>query len=241
MKLFDDMTNGATAGFQYSGVRPETLGATAYTLVTVVLDITGSLESFSALLLKLEKMVVEACKKSPRSECILLRIIHFNNKVIEIHGFVPLSQINTQSYVEPSCSGLTALIDATYSAIWGTNEYARALSDQEYLANGLIVVVTDGDDNISSTNIRCLKDEMRRGIGDEHLESMRSILIGINATPPLHDKLMQFQLDAGIDQYIDGGDATPSNIAKMANFISQSVSTQSQSLGTGGPSKLLTF
>jgi hypothetical protein len=37
------------------------------------------------------------------------------------------------------------------------------------------------------------------------------------------------------------GDATPGKLAKLANFVSQSVSSQSQSLGSGDASQVLTF
>ena len=37
--------------------------------------------------------------------------------------------------------------------------------------------------------------------------------------------------------HIDVGDATPRKLAKLAAFVSQSISSQSQALGTGGPSQ----
>ena len=40
-----------------------------------------------------------------------------------------------------------------------------------------------------------------------------------------------------ISQYIDAGAATKGKLAKLADFVSQSVSSQSQALGTGGPSQ----
>ena len=72
MKLFEDnTTQGTVNGFSFSGVRPETLGASEYTLVTLVLDKTGSVASFADALFKVKKTVVEACRKSPRSDYLL--------------------------------------------------------------------------------------------------------------------------------------------------------------------------
>jgi hypothetical protein len=48
--------------------------------------------------------------------------------------------------------------------------------------------------------------------------------------------LQSFVNDAKIDNYITIGDANANSLAKLARFISQSVSSQSQSVGTGGPS-----
>ena len=38
---------------------------------------------------------------------------------------------------------------------------------------------------------------------------------------------------------MDIGDATPGKLAKLANFVSESVSSQSQALGSGAPSETL--
>jgi hypothetical protein len=53
--------------------------------------------------------------------------------------------------------------------------------------------------------------------------------------------LERFQKEAGIDQFVDIGDATPQKLAKLANFVSQSISSQSQALGTGAASQQLQF
>ena len=53
--------------------------------------------------------------------------------------------------------------------------------------------------------------------------------------------LQGFTAQAGVDQYVDVADATPGTLAKLARFVSHSISSQSQSLGTGGPSLALVF
>lgn len=75
----------------------------------------------------------------------------------------------------------------------------------------------------------------------EHLESIKVILIGVGEDTYVKTYLDDLTRDANIDQYIWVGDATPNSLAKMADFISKSVSSASQSLGTGGPSQNLTF
>ena len=126
MKLFDDTTTqGNVNGFGFSAVRPETLGSTEYTLVTLVLDKTGSVASFADKLFEVKKTVVEACRKSPRAEFLLLRTLEFNSRVDEVHGFKPLSDIDPASYAVPACGGMTALIDATYAAVSATNAYGK--------------------------------------------------------------------------------------------------------------------
>jgi hypothetical protein len=53
--------------------------------------------------------------------------------------------------------------------------------------------------------------------------------------------LENFRINAGLDEYISIGDATAGKLAKLAQFVSQSVSSQSQALGTGGASQPVSF
>lgn len=242
MKLFDDkpVNMGNVGGFGFSAVRPETLGSTEYTLVTLVLDKTGSVTSFADDLFRIKNAIVEACKKSPRCDYLLLRLVEFNSQVDEVHGFKPLAEVDTAAYQTPICGGMTALNDATFSAVVATNAFAKTLADQDYLANAIVVVVTDGDDNHSRTRASDVAAEIKKGISGEHLESLRTVLVGVNASQ-CRSALESFQREAGIDQYVDVADATPQKLARLAEFVSRSISAQSQSLGTGGPSQALTF
>jgi hypothetical protein len=49
--------------------------------------------------------------------------------------------------------------------------------------------------------------------------------------------LESFRKEAALDEYISVGDVTEGKLAKLAQFISQSVSSQSRALGSGGPSQ----
>ncbi len=73
-------------------------------------------------------------------------------------------------------------------------------------------------------------------ISGEIVESMVTVLVGVNASEYKYE-LDNFYQEAGLTQYIDAGEATKGKLAKLAEFVSQSISSQSQSLGTGGPSQ----
>jgi uncharacterized protein YegL len=107
--------------------------------------------------------------------------------------------------------------------------------DQEFLANGIVFIITDGDDNASSATMRMIRDEMDRATKGEEIESLIGILIGVNATN-YAPELAKFAATSGL-KFVDIGDATAGKLAKLADFVSQSVSSQSQALGTGGPSQ----
>lgn len=230
---------GGTQAFQFSATRIDHLGATEYTLVTAAVDVTGSVQGFADELRNCLIAAVESCKKSPRSNNLLLRVILFSsslkNGVEEIHGFKPLAEIDPQKYPTFDPNGMTPLYDAAFSAVGATNAYAKKLMDQDFLANGIVFVITDGDDNTSSTTAKMVKDEMDRGARGEEIESLIGVLVAINAAQ-FKAKLESFAKTTGM-KYIDAGDATKGKLAKLAEFVSQSVSSQSQSIGTGGPSQ----
>lgn len=231
---------GGMQAFQFSGKRIEHLGATEYTLATIAVDVTGSVAGFSGELRNALVAAVESCKKSPRANNLLLRVVLFStsmkpNGIEEIHGFKPLGEVIVGDYPTLNPYGATNLYDATYSAVGATNAYAKTLMDQEFLANGIVIVITDGDDNASSATLSMVRAEIERGTKAESIESLIPILVGINASQYTH-KLNTMAVDVGM-KFLDAGDATPGKLAKLAEFVSQSVSSQSQSLGTGGPSQ----
>ncbi len=234
---------GGRGGFAFTGLRFDKLGATEYTLVTIGVDVTGSVESFEAELLKALRASVDACKKSPSSDKILIRVIYFSDKfhggVMEVHGFQPLTAIDVTKYPPLNPGGSTPLCDAVYSALGATNAYGKQLRDNDFGVNGIVFVITDGGENSSIATMAMVKKEQKDAIAGEKLESMISVLVGINDAGA-QAELQRFQKDAGMTQYLSVGNATPQRLAKLAAFVSQSVSSQSQALGTGGPSKTIT-
>jgi len=227
------------SNFSFQGARIDSLGATEYTLVTIAVDVTGSTESFAADLHKMLITAVEACKKSPRSDNLLLRVITFSTAVggvAELHGFTPLAQIDPSTYPAFQPDGGTPLNDAAYSSIGAMVEYGEELMKSDFLVNGIGFIITDGDDNRSTTSPQMIKKLIEKATKGEKLESLVTVLIGINAGQ-YQRELDGFKTQAGLSQYIDMGDVTKGKLAKLAGFVSQSVSSQSQALGTGGPSQ----
>jgi len=241
MNANDDMKQHKLAGnFTFSGTRLDKLGATEYTLATIAVDESGSTSGFKDELRGVLESAVSACKKSPRSDNLLLRVVYFGdsypNGVKEVHGFKPLAEIDPTQYPEINPGGGTPLCDATYSAVGAMNKYGAELKAQDFDANGIAFVITDGGENASVATMNMVKKELELSVTGEMLESMVSVLVGINASQCIH-LLQDFQKKTGITQFIDAGDATPSKLAKLAAFIDQSISSQSQALGTGGPSQ----
>ncbi len=234
--------------FTFSATRPEKLGASEYTLVTLVVDVTGSVRDFAALLLEMIKTVIKACKSNDFSENLLVRLILFNTTVMEVHGFIKVNDINEDDYDELKPTGMTALFDAAYSGIGATVKYAADLSAQHYDTNGAVYIITDGDDNRSKITESLINEQIVKARTGEAMDSLITILIGIfdpkddpRQVSRIKGLLEDFQRKAGLDQYVHAGEATPNNLAKLGNLISESVSSQSQNLQTGQTSQPMAF
>jgi hypothetical protein len=229
--------------FGYSAARITDLGASEYTLVTIVCDVSGSVDGFRREMEKALKEIVKACRYSPRADNLMLRLLTFSNLMGEVHGFKPLPECKEDDY--GGClntGGSTALFDATANAVSATHDYGKRLAASDFSTNAIVVVITDGMDNASAQGAVSVKKVLARAVNDEALESMVSILIGVNmAEQAVADALDKFRQEAGLTQFVALADASYKTLAKLAQFVSKSISSQSQALGTGGPSKPLTF
>lgn len=230
--------------FGYTGTRLADLtGATEYTLCTIVLDESGSTEFFKRDMEKCIQEIVKACRYSPRADNLMLRLVAFGTNYREIHGFKLLQSCNPDDY--DGCyhsAGSTALYDSACDAIEATKDYAKQLSDNEYLCNACVFVLTDGDDNASKFNANNVKDSLAKCVSSETLESLVSVLVGVNIQSSVIQKFLEdFHKIAGFTQFVELKDASEKTLAKLAAFVSKSISSQSQALGTQAPSQSLTF
>jgi uncharacterized protein YegL len=229
--------------FGFSAVHVDSLAASGYTLVTIVCDRSGSTSGFQKEMESALKEVIKACQSSPRADNLLMRVITFDNTHSEFHGFKMLESINLGDYdgsLNPG--GSTALFDAMINGIEGTNNYAKQLAQQDFDVNAILFFITDGDDNASTYGINQIKDALGHSVRSEDLESMVTILLGVNVKEQhFKNRLETVHKDCGLTQFEFLENASAKTLAKLANFVSQSISSQSQALGSGGPSKSINF
>ncbi len=228
-------------GFQFSATKIENLGATEYTLFGLAVDTSGSLSGFDSELEACLKSVVESCQRSPRADNLMARVLTFSSRAEEVHGYKPLADCHLGSYSgKTRTGGSTCLYDTSVDLIDSMSVYGKALLAQDYATNGIVCVVTDGIDECSTLTAKEVKAAIGRAMQSESLESLVTILIGVNVqSAHVGQYLQRFKDEAGFTQYVEAKDATPKTLAKLAGFISKSVSSQSQSLGTKAPSQPL--
>ena len=243
-KLTDNLETFKLPGsYGFSATGLDNLGSSEYTLVSLVVDESGSVSYFRKEMIDAIKAVVKACRYSPRADNLMIRLVTFSNTLSEIHGFKLLSNCNEADYDNLlNAGGATALFDACVNSIDATSAYGKTLTDSDFSVNGIVVVITDGEDNQSSSTLNSVKDSLSKVLSSETLESLVSILIGVNVTSSsVSSALNELNTKAGFSQYVEIGNADGKTLAKLAQFVSKSISSQSQALGTGGPSKSLTF
>lgn len=247
MPLFNDATmqqQALPAGqYGFSATRLDDLGATEYTLVTIVCDASPSVSPFVRDMERALAEIVKACKFSPRADNLMIRLVTFATDMHETHGFKLLEQCNPGDYKNIlRTSGGTALYDAAENAISAVTTYGRQLSDADFATNGIVFVITDGEDNASKLSIRSVRDALAGATQSESLESLISILIGVNVQDAqIGAYLQDFKNEAGFTQYVELDKADAKALAKLADFVSRSISAQSKALGSGGSSQILTF
>jgi len=101
-------------------------------------------------------------------------------------------------------------------------------------------------DNRSSMSPRSIKEKVEDAMAKEEIESSVTVLVALHdpqqrMQDEIKKALDRFHKDANLSQFVDIGDATAGKLANLANFVSESVSSQSQALGTGAPSQTLNF
>jgi uncharacterized protein YegL len=239
-KLNDATMENVNVGhFGFSAVRNDQLGASEYTLATIVVDASGSVGNFQAELEKCLQEVIKALQYSPRADNLMVRLIKFASKHEEVHGFKLLENCQLNDYANIlHCGGSTACFDSCIDAIEGIKNYATQLNSNDIDVNGIVIVITDGEDNVSKFGAQAVGSAKEACLKEEALESILTVLIGVNAAS-LTKYLTSFETDGKFDQKVLLKDASASTLAKLNGFISKSISSQSQSLGTGGPSQVI--
>ena len=113
-----------TGNFGFSAERIANLGSCEYTLVSIIVDDSGSVASFKDDMVKCVKEAVKACQLSPRADYLMVRLVSFDQNLKEVHGFKLLSSINLTDYDGMlHCGGMTSLYDAAANGVQATSTY----------------------------------------------------------------------------------------------------------------------
>src|SRR5688572_12365477 len=97
--------------FSFSGADINSLESTEYTLFGLCLDSSVSLQGHQQQLKEALKTSIQSCQKSPRSDNLMIRVVEFDVKPRETHGFKELNKCALSDYdnLLSQLGGATAL------------------------------------------------------------------------------------------------------------------------------------
>lgn len=232
--------------YSYSHVPLESMGSTKQTLVAIDVDVSGSTKTFLPDMEKCIAAVIDACKRSPHTDSLKIKLTEFHSDVNQIHGFKDLADCAKSDYTNSlnRQGGSTALYDSSIAGGSALLDFGKKLSDADYEVNGIHFVFSDGwdTDYQGKNGPGTYKALIEEAVAEEYLESIVTILVGVNVqNSSVSNKLKSFAKDGGFTQYIELEKADEKTLAKLANFAVSYVSSQSNSLGSGLKSQPLTF
>lgn len=246
MPKLGSQTLNTASGFNFSAEQMENLdGSDAYTLACIAVDCSSSTYGFTDQIRESVKTVIDACKKHPKQDSILVRVTKFyGGSVNEIIGYTLPRNIDTSIFDnEFGPTGSTPLYDASVESVESATALAVKLAESYYTANAVAFVITDGEENTSRV-VKTPKDvlaKFNKVKSEESLDSIKSILIGLCSGSDINSYLSDFKDKAGFDEYVNASLGDAKTFAKLANFVSQSISSTSQAMGTGSPSQPFSF
>ena len=235
------------SNYGYTGIPVDDLETQDNTLVVAGFDQSGSTKKWASDMENCIKEIIKSCRSA--ADKLIYRQVQFDDEIKEFHGYKPLAECNVDDYTGCwSGGGTTNLYGASENIIDSIVDYAEQQAALHYNVNAIAYFLTDGAHYLPGVADKTLftMEKVRlanqRAIDCEALESIMTICIGITGGDDrIRDKLRAFSNDVNFTQFIDVADADEKTLAKIANFISASVQSQSQALGSGGPSQSLTF
>lgn len=184
-----------------------------------IVDISPSITSYEKDLNHAFNDFTETMQKSHVAEQLMVSIVEFHDKVKVKSGFQPIKHIPKMNF-KPSGAG-TALYDATAQGLKMAMDYRENLEASGVMTKTLLFIITDGMDNRSNTPVKTVKQKVEEVIAQEqNAFSFTTILFGVGDAA----RFEQAQKDMGI-QHLARVGTSGSEIRKMINFISQSITS----------------
>lgn len=232
-------------GYGYTGASIDSLLSFENTLATGLFDESGSTRSFARQMELCVQEIIKSLRHCPVADKLIYRHCHFDDKFREVHGFKPLAECHESNYDGVwAGGGQTALYNSCDHVIKATVDYAEQQATKRFIVNGIIYVLTDGQNYLLSQQSLTQDDvkvTLAKALSSEALESLMTILIGVNEDPGVRRDLEAFHTHVGFTQFVPIEKADEKSLAKLAKFVSQSIQSQSMAVNTGGPSQSLTF
>ncbi len=167
------------AGLGCVGAQIDDLNTDDVTLVSVIIDQSSSMGSVQADVIDAFNQMVRALADSKAADSILMSAWLFSNDAKLLFGYTPIESVKDLTKKTYKPSGATAMYDAVMDGMTGIVGYGQELRNGGIRTRSIVVVITDGGDNMSTTTASAVKtvsqDLIRQeiytlafaGLGDE--------------------------------------------------------------------------
>lgn len=139
------------------GLDADSLESADATLVSCVLDMSGSMQPHAAAVIDAYNAMLAALAGAKAAGSILLSTWAFENTPVLLSSYEPVAQKPKLTNAVYAPGGGTALHDAALHAMTGLVAYGQELWDQGIPTRRVLFLLSDGDDNASKAKARDVK------------------------------------------------------------------------------------
>lgn len=201
------------------GLDADSLDSPDATLVSVVLDMSGSMQPFKRAVIEAYDAMLAALSGAKAATSILVSTWAFSDRPTLLSSYEPVERKPRLSSAVFQPDGGTALYDATLHALTGLVGYGQELWDQGIPTRRVLFVLSDGDDNASrasAADVKTLAESLRQK------ESATLAYAGFGTTDP-HTQAARL----GFSDVVTAS-ASESELRRIFRQVSQSVLRVSQ-------------
>lgn len=169
----------AQTGLGCVGAQVDDLNTDDVTLLVVVIDQSSSMSPVKNDVIDAFNQMTRALADSKAADSILMSAWTFDDQPNILFGYTPIDSVTDLTAQTYQPNGATALYDATLDGFTGIVAYGQNLRDNGIRTRSIVVVISDGGDNVSGASASAVKtvaQDLRRqefytlafvGLGDE--------------------------------------------------------------------------
>lgn len=208
------------AGLGCVGAQVDDLNTDDVTLLSVILDQSSSMSSVQNDVIDAFNEMSRALSDSKAAESILMSAWTFDNDSKLLFSYTPIDQVKDLTNNEYKPGGATALYDATMDGFTGIVAYGQDLRNNGIRTRSIVVVISDGGDNVSShtaASVKTIAQDLLR----QEIYTLAFVGLGDESY------FRQIATDMGFPEILTTSN-TASEIRRALNMISGSVIRTSQ-------------
>lgn len=210
------------AGLGCVGAQVDDLNTDDVTLLSVILDQSSSMSSVRNDVIDAFNEMSRALSDSKAAESILMSAWAFDNDSKLLFSYTPIDQVKDLTSKDYAPSGATALYDATMDGFTGIVAYGQDLRNNGIRTRSIVVVISDGGDNVSShtaSSVKTVAQDLLR----QEIYTLAFVGLGDEGY------FRQIATDMGFPEVLTTSN-TASEIRRALNMISGSVIRTSQGM-----------